>query len=101
MQKSEISKNCHFLQVRGHKIFNVFGVFFLFLLLFWKDFENEGKHQYLKSDQLKCKNSLLWRQNIHKCEISKHCHFAEIRGHRKLFFSFFGKPLEMKQNINT
>ena len=54
------SKKCHFSQVHGHLKL----VFFLFFFFSGKSFENEGKHPFLISGQLKCKNLLILGQNM-------------------------------------
>ena len=86
MQNLEISKNCHFSQVRGHRNLHFF--------LFWKVFETDGKLLYLTSGQLNCKNSLILGQNMQSLEISKKCHFSQVRGHRNLHFFLFWKVFE-------
>ena len=77
--KTEISKNCNFFAGPRSSKSSIF-------LIFWKAFKTQGKHHYLTSGQLKCKNSLIWRQNRLKTEISKNCNFSQVRGHRNLQF---------------
>ena len=77
MQNWEISKNCHFSQVRDHRKLQ-------FFFYFLEAFENQGKHPYLTSGQLKFKNTLILGQNMQNWEISKNCHFSQLRCHRTL-----------------
>ena len=95
MQKCEISKNCHFFAgPQSSKTSISFSFYFLESLWTW-----------MKTSILdKCKNSLIWRQNTQKREISKiHSFeskicksvklakiviFSQVRSHRKLQFIF-------------
>ena len=82
MQNTEISKNCNFFAGPRSSKSSIF-------LIFWKAFENQGKHPYLTSGQLKCKNSLIWGQNMQNTELAKIAIFSQVRGHRNLqFFDF-------------
>ena len=75
------------------EIFN----FFDFLESLWKS----RKASYLTSGQLKCKNSLIWGQNMQNTEISKIAIFSQVRGHRIFNFFDFWKAFENKESIPT
>ena len=61
------------------------------LQLFWffqKDFENEENHHIFTPGQLKYKNSLIWMENVHMCELGQKG--PQVRGVQNLqFFRFF------------
>ena len=59
-----------------------------------------GNHHNMTSGHLKCNNSLIWLQNLQKCEMSKNHIFLQVRGHRKLqFFWISQKPLKWLEII--
>ena len=58
-----------------------------------------GNHHNTTSGQRKCKNSLIWLQNLQKCKMSKNHIVLQVRGHRKLpFFFIFTEALKMAGN---
>ena len=69
-------------------------------LLFMETSENQGKHHYLTSGQLRYIYSLIWRQNMQKSENTKNFNFPQVRSHRNIHF-FSAKPLKIKENIIT
>ena len=80
VQKCEMSKRVPRAGVGKTSIFSIFR----------KVLESEENHHNLTSGQLKYKNSLIWMENVQKCEMSKKG--PQGRGGRKSsIFSIFRK----------
>ena len=71
--------------------------------IFWispKAFSIEENHHNMTSGYLNCKYSLIWLQNLQKCEYAKNDIFRQFRGHEIFnFFLFFWNPFKLKRTI--
>ena len=76
----------------------VFDIFFLhFLESFWK--RRKSSLLDIRKTE-KCKNLLIWRQNMRKREISKNWQFSQVRSHRKLHFLFLLESIWTRRKIS-
>ena len=95
MQKCQTSKNDTFSTGPRSWKSSIFSTL-------WKLFENDEKHHYMTTGQLKCESLPIWVRNMQKCEASKMTLFRQVRGHENLqFFWLSVKPFKLMKNTTT